>query len=392
MDSRPCILIAMFKAGEYLHNGQYAVFQPTLLKAGVDVDSKTITSLLIEASRYLGELDAYSQFAQDIDFFIKMSVFREATSSNKIEGATTSLREVLMDRNALKDQEKRDDWDEVHNYIEAVYFAIDQLTRKPLAYNLICDTHKILLSGVRGESKSPGRIRTVQNWIGGRNPSAAIFVPPAPNEVKNLMHDLDEYWHNEQIDTHKLLRIAIMHYQFETIHPFLDGNGRLGRLLVTIQLIDGSVLQKPAFYLSEYIDRNRQTYYEALNFVRNSEYGLNQWIEFFLTGVIETAKKTAQTLHKSLELKKVYQKLLSTKLSPQAQKNANKLLDHLFIGPVTTVAMAASALGCSRQAANELIKKLCQLKLLTEISNQKRNRLFILDEYFQLFSSSDSKG
>ncbi|MYB39912.1 Fic family protein [Candidatus Saccharibacteria bacterium] len=377
----------MFKAGKYVHNGEYAVFQPAHLMDGVGFSDPKIFNLTTEASRYLGELNAYSIFASDIDFFIRMSVFREATSSNQIEGATTNLREVLMSKDDLKDQEKRDDWEEVHNYIEAINHSIDGLSRRPLAYNLICEAHKLLLAGVRGQSKSPGRVRTVQNWIGGSSPTQAIFVPPPPNQVGDLMNDLDEYWHESEYGTHPLLKIAVLHYQFETIHPFLDGNGRLGRLLITLQLIDRSILQKPAFYLSEYIERNRQAYYESLNFVRNSENGLDQWVCFFLTGVIETAKKASKTLADSLRLREEYRKTFAEQLSPHRQRNANKLLDYLFSQPVVNVAMAAQELGCSRQAANELIRELSRLAILSEVGDQKRHRYFVLDDYLKLFTS-----
>ena len=381
-------MVIMFKAGEYVHNGEYAVFQPVHLKSGVGAfNDPKIFNLATEASRYLGELNAYSIFAQDIDFFIRMSVFREATSSNQIEGATTNLHEVLMSKDNLKDREKRNDWEEVHNYIRAIHYAIDRLPKRPLAYNLICETHKLLLSGVRGQNKSPGRVRTVQNWIGGNSPAQAIFVPPPPNKVKDLMNDLDEYWHDAKPVTHPLLKIAVMHYQFETIHPFLDGNGRLGRLLITLQLMDKSILNKPAFYLSEYIEENRQAYYESLNFVRNSKNGLDQWICFFLTGMVETAKKASKTLAESLGIREEYRKMFAEKLSPQRQKNANKLLDYLFSQPIVNVAMAARKLDCSQQAANELIKELCRLEILSVTSSQKRHRYFILHNYFKLFTS-----
>ena len=384
-------MLIMFKSGEYIHNGQHKVFKPVALMDGVTLTTQPINNLLAEAMRYLGELNSYSQFTQGVDFFIQMSVFREATSSNRIEGATTSLQEALLSKDDLKDQDQRDDWDEIQNYIKATNFAIEKLDKQPLAYNLICDTHKILLNGVRGKQKTPGSIRRTQNWIGGTNPAEAVFVPPPANMVNDLMADLDKYWHSDQIDTHPLLRIAIIHYQFETIHPFLDGNGRLGRLLIVLQLIDQGILVKPAFYLSEYINRHRQQYYQALDFVRSSEHGLDQWIIFFLEGVIEIAKKSAGNLHASLKLDEAYKQKIDTEFSSRRHQKAYRLLDRLFFNPIIDVTTTAGHLQTSRQTANELLKDFCQLGILDPHIRGKRPIYFVMSDYFDLFASKESQ-
>ena len=253
-----------FKPGIYNKQGDYKALSPTKVNiAWICTDPYTHV-LLEEANRLLGELNAFSRIVPNVDLFIRMHIVKEATQSSRIEGTRTEIVDALMDKGSLA-PEKQDDWQEVQNYIEATEQAIKRLKKLPVCSRLITSAHKTLMQGVRGEGKAPGEFRKVQNWIGGRSPAEAVHVPPIAREVPGLMSDLELFLNNSEIHVPHLLRIAIGHYQFETIHPFLDGNGRTGRLLIVLYLIQNGLLLYPTLYLSDYLEKKRREYFDCLS-------------------------------------------------------------------------------------------------------------------------------
>jgi len=337
--------------------------------------------MLEEAIRLVGELNAYSTLIPDVDFFIQMHVRNEAVKSSKIEGTRTGMDEAVLPEEEIA-PEKRDDWAEGQNYIKALNHSISRLNDLPICMRLLQDAHKILLSGVRGEHKQPGEIRTSQNWIGGTSIRTAAFIPPHQDDLPTVLKDLEYFWHNRGINMPHLVRMAISHYQFETIHPFNDGNGRVGRMLMTLHLMELGILKKPTLYLSDFFERNKGEYYDALTFVRTRD-DLDQWILFFLSAVVETAKKGKDTLEKIVQLRERYdQQIMGL---GQRTRLAHQLLLLLFSNPAITVADAAKQLGVAVSAANTLVNELEKRKILREVTGFSRNRVFVLQEYLNFF-------
>jgi Fic family protein len=370
-----------FKAGVWQQRYQYKSFEPVLVDHEWLWQDPAINTLLEAANRALGELNAFSLIVPDIDLFIEMHVVKEAQTSSRIEGTQTGMDEALMPEDQIQ-PEKRDDWREVRNYVDAVNAAIAELATLPLSNRLLKRTHEILMRGVRGEHKQPGEFRSSQNWIGGSSLADAVFIPPHPDGVPAMMGDLEKFWHDETIQVPHLIRLAISHYQFETIHPFLDGNGRIGRLLVPLYLVSHGLLVKPSLYLSDFFERNRASYYDALMRVRTGN-DLIHWVRFFLQGVAETATKGRNVFQQILALRtEAEQKILT--LGKRAP-NARQALNLLYRKPMLSAADLEHGLGITHPTANALLRDFIRLGLLREITGASRHRLYVFETYLDLF-------
>ncbi len=340
-----------------------------------------INVLLEEATRALGELNAYTRIVPDVDLYIKMHIALEANTSSGIEGTNTTIDEAVMDERSIL-PEHRDDWREVRNYINAMNNALERLTSLPLSMRLLRDTHEILLNNTRGEHKSPGELRRSQNWIGGTSLADAAFIPPHHTAIDDLLTDLEKFWHNESIAVPHLIRIAISHYQFETIHPFLDGNGRIGRLLIPLYLISNKLLDKPSLYLSDHLFKNRGIYYDSLTRVRESN-DIGQWVRFFLTAVVETAGKGRSTFESILTLRQEMDQFVVS-LGRRAE-DARNLMLLLYSKPVIDVRSVQEELEISYERANRLIATFSVNNIISQFPDRQRDRIFLFRRYLSLF-------
>lgn len=379
--------IEEFRAGHYQQEYKYKSFIPNKINHEWVWSDAKINSLLSEANLALGSLNAFSLYVPDVDVFIRMHIVKEATKSSRIEGTRTEMEEALLKDDDIQ-PEKRDDWKEVQNYIEAMNNSISKLKTLPVSTRLLKESHKILMQGVRGEGKTPGEFRTSQNWIGGATIDDAVFVPPPHTLVNELMGDLENFLHNENINVPPLIKAAICHYQFETIHPFLDGNGRIGRLLITLQLVSSEVLSKPTLYLSDYFEKHRTIYYDNLNLVRVKN-DLLQWIKFFLVAVIETSRKGTETFQSILKLKEKIENEKIIKLGKKLPK-AKQLMNKLYSNPIINSNEVSEFLKVTPATANSLIQDFITLGILKEITGGKRYRLFSFEEYLNLFTKTNS--
>ena len=372
-----------FISGSNISQGYYKSFQPNLIDRPWQIVNMEVIQLLSKADRHVGRLDMYSEYV-NIDLFIRMHIAKEATQSSKIEGTQTNMEEAFLSKEEIA-FEKRDDWEEVQNYISAMNEAVRLLHTLPFSSRLIKQTHKILLQGVRGEHKLPGEYRSSQNWIGGATLNDAVFIPPIHTSIAELMSDLEKFANDELNPLPDLIKVALIHYQFETVHPFLDGNGRVGRLLITLYLVGKGILKQPILYLSDFFEKNRTLYYDNLMRARTHN-DINQWLKFFLTGVIETAKKGVTTFDGILQL----QKNIDIKLKGLGNRShdAKKIIDFLYTQPIIEVSKVEEIIEKSNVTAYKLISDLERLEILKEISGAQRNRLYVFEDYLDLFKDN----
>lgn len=369
------------RAGRYIQQLQgYRAFIPTPLPPTPPVRLEgELTSLLSEADRALGRLDGVSSILPNPDLFVAMYVRHEAVLSSQIEGTQSTLEDVLEFEMDARGARRTKDAEEVVNYVRAMNFGLERLASLPLSLRLLREIHERLMEGVRGSERSPGDFRTSQNWIGpqGCTLSTATFVPPPPHEMREALGNLELFLHQPG-DLPALIQCGLAHAQFETIHPFLDGNGRVGRLLITLWLCERRILERPLLYLSVYLKQHRAEYYDRLTAIR-SDGDWEGWLRFFLRGVAEVSASATNTARAILKLREdSRQKVAHSAL-------AGRLLDFLFERPVITVRATEEQLGCSYVTASTVIDQLESAGLLRETTGQKRNRLYRYEPYLALF-------
>jgi Fic family protein len=374
--------ISEFNSGTWKQNFQFKSFLPEPINHSWIVDDEQLNYMLSTANIRLGELNAYSTLIPDVDFFIKMHVQKEATSSSRIEGTQTNMEEAVQKVENLN-PEKRNDWQEVKNYVDAMKQAISGLESLPVSNRLIRQAHETLLHGVRGEYKQPGEFRQSQNWIGGSSINDAVFIPPNKDDVPEQMSDLEKFLNNDTLFVPDLIKIGIAHYQFETIHPFLDGNGRIGRLLITLYLVSRGILVKPTLYLSAFFEKNKMLYYDNLMRTRTHN-DIQQWLRFFLEGVRQTSENSIETFKKIISLKTRLEETEILKLGKKI-KIAQQLLQYLYGQPIVDSGDVADILQVSSSTALRLIDDFINLGILQEQTGYRRNRIFVFTEYLNLF-------
>ena len=370
-----------YKAGTYILHKGYNPFNPSFINEDIDWNLEELAPLLQDASLWLGKLNTYADLIPNIEFFIKMYATKEATNSNRIEGTRTTFEDAITPVEQIK-PELRDDWHEVQNYIQAINYSIDRLQELPISMRLIKEAHRILLQGVRGEHKTPGEIRKTQNWIGGSSLQDAFFIPPEPNMLPDLLTDIEKFLHNENLQVPELIKAGILHYQFETIHPFLDGNGRTGRLLIILYLISTGLLNKPVLYISDFFESNRMSYYDSLSMVKQTD-NMTQWLKFFLSGIIETSKNSIKTFDEIIKLKKEVENKL-TKIGKKAA-NGQRLLELLYSQPKVNSKLVSKKLKITPATANGVLKAFVEIGILEEKTGYNRNRFYVFEDYIKIF-------
>lgn len=376
------------RAGRYVRQSTgYRAFLPAPLppNPGVHLEGE-LRVLLSRADRALGRLDGSVVTLPNPDLFVFMYVRKEAVLSSQIEGTQSSLQDLLAAEADLFDSVSVPrDVDEVVNYVQAMNYGLARLSDLPVSVRLIREIHERLMEGVRGGRLTPGELRRTQNWIGpgGSGLAEAVFVPPPPELVPEVLGELETFLHSAD-DLPLLVKIGLAHAQFETIHPFLDGNGRVGRLLITFLLTERGVLEKPVLYLSHYLKRHRQEYYERLQAVRDDG-DWEGWLAFFLRGVTEVSGEAAETARRVLLLRERHRAEITGSLG-RAAANGHRVLESLFDRPIISVGETQKLTGTGFAAANQLVARMTELGILREITGNARNRRFRYDPYVRLFT------
>jgi Fic family protein len=373
------------RAGRYVRQpAGYRAFIPAPLPPDppVALDPATI-SLLSRADQAVGRLDGVAQTLPNPDLFVAMYVRREAVDSSQIEGTQSTLQDVLAFELDPRTRDLPQDVEEVVNYVRAMNFGLERLAKLPISLRLVREIHAELLRGVRGAERSPGEFRTSQNWIGAGSVSIerATFVPPPVAEMQDALDNLERFLHSER-EFPALIHCGLAHAQFETIHPFLDGNGRVGRLLITFLLVHRGILRRPLLYLSTYLKHHRADYYDRLMAIRNDG-SWEGWMRFFLLGIAETAEEAATTAHAIVQLREDHRTLIHERGGQGP--NELRLLDLLFVRPLVNAALVESKLEVSDVTAHRLLERLANLGLVEEITGQRRNRIYRYTPYWQLF-------
>lgn len=340
--------------------------------------------LLSDADRALGRLDGSIETLPNPDLFVYMYVRKEAVLSSQIEGTQSSLQDVLTAEAKILAADRPDDVDEVVNYVAAMNYGLERLERLPVSVRLIREIHEKLLQGTRGQHLTPGEVRTSQNWIGppGSGPADAVFVPPPPEEVGEHLSELERFLHNPP-ELPILVQIGLAHVQFETIHPFLDGNGRVGRLLIAFLLCEKDILQKPVLYLSHYFKKHRTEYYEQLQSVRDKG-TWEQWLTFFLTGVVEVSRQATQTSRAINQLRESDRNTITEQFGRTAA-NGHRVLEHLYRHPIISISETKAIVDQGYQAASDLVERFVESGILTEITGNARHRKYQYHRYIELF-------
>jgi len=378
------------RAGRYVQQSTgYRAFIPSPLPPQPPVAlAGALQALLSQADRALGRLDGSIQTLPNPDLFVFMYVCKEAVLSSQIEGTQSSLQDLLAAEAQVLDPDRPRDVDEVVNYVGAMKYGLTRLSKLPVSVRLIREIHKRLLEGVRGSRLTPGELRRSQNWIGpgGCTLAEAAFVPPPPEVVPEALSDLERFLHDTD-DIPLLVKIGVAHAQLETIHPFLDGNGRIGRLLITFLLTERGVLRKPVLYLSHHFKRHRSAYYDHLQAIRDRG-DWEGWLAFFLQGVADVSAQASETARRILALREEHRTSITEHLG-RAAGNGHRVLEHLYERPIISVEQVRALNDTTYPAANELVRKLVEHGILAESTGQKRHRRFRYDAYIRLFDEPE---
>jgi Fic family protein len=374
------------RSGKYINqltgDSQYKAFVPNRLPFELNKDPK-LDALLSEANLALGRLDGVAEIVPDVDFLTLMFARKEATFSSQVEGTQATFADVLKVEAKIEDKKIPYDVQEILNYIEAMNYGLKRLVSLPLSLRLLREIHAILLQNVRGAERQPGEFKTSQNWIGGPTINTASFVPAPPYELMDLLSNFEKFLHEDSA-LPVLVKTGLIHSQFENIHPFLDGNGRLGRLLITFFLCQQKVLQKPLLYLSVYFKKHQKDYYYWLNRVHNED-DIEGWLKFFLQGVTETAKEGFETAQKILKLRNIdIQKVSGL---GRTARNALMVLDSLYKNPMITLRKVVEITQLSRSNAYSLLKRLETAEILSQLpAKPKRTKAYVHRKYLSLFN------